>query len=86
MFAFIPLGGSTVNLEEFCKTATGKAYDGIEVKNNLKSGFVVSFCSAKSSTIFSRLLIQDSKRWQFYNMTQFPSAIAVDISLVAFGP
>lgn len=43
MFAFIPLGGSTVNLDEFYKTATGKACDGIDVKNNLKSGLVVSF-------------------------------------------
>ena len=86
MLALIPLGGSTVNLDEFCNTATGNASEGIEVKNNLKSGFVVSFCSANSKTSVSNCPIQDSSKWQFCNMTQFPSAIPVVISFVAFGP
>ena len=62
MFAFMPLGGSVVNFTEFWSTETGKYEAGIEVKNNLKSSWIVSLFSANSNTIFSREGIQDAAK------------------------
>lgn len=63
MFALMPAGGSTVILLPFCKMATGKCGEGVEVSQILKSlwttsGWIVSMRR-------SRRGIQLGARWQF---------------------
>jgi hypothetical protein len=62
MLALRPLGGSVVNFTEFWRTDVGKYGAGIDVKNNLKSSWTVSFVSTKSRTISSSEPIQDLAR------------------------
>ena len=61
--ALRPLGGSLVIFTLFCRMLTGKCSDGYEVSQSLKLGLV--FSMVMFSQISSRLLIQDTARWQF---------------------
>lgn len=67
MLALNPLGGSLVTLTEFCRTATGKHLEGIELMNNLKALLSFGAFSAISNTMRSMESIQEVARWQFFN-------------------
>mmetsp|Transcript_66754 Transcript_66754/g.204231 ORF Transcript_66754/g.204231 Transcript_66754/m.204231 type:complete len:241 (-) Transcript_66754:3025-3747(-) len=79
-----PEGGSFVILTPFCKTCTGKLFAGMDVSHKRKLFDISSGFSCSTSA--SRLLIQDSMRWQFDRRTQPPVPCAFSIILVALGP
>lgn len=61
-FALIPLGGSLVTFSEFCNTKVGKLFEGIELRNSLKSDKVFDGFSINSCIIFSMSSIHDDAR------------------------
>lgn len=77
-----------VILIDVCNTATGNAFDSIDVKNNRKSGLILDVESADPSftIIASSEGIQLVHRWQFYNKTQSPYSFPRSISLSVTGP
>lgn len=65
MLARKPLGGSFVTLTEFCKTETGKDFDGIELRYSLKAGLIFDESSDMFCIIRSMGNIQEVAKWQF---------------------
>mmetsp|Transcript_72143 Transcript_72143/g.143092 ORF Transcript_72143/g.143092 Transcript_72143/m.143092 type:complete len:300 (-) Transcript_72143:2055-2954(-) len=84
MLARSPRGGSLVILTPFWRMETGKDGEGAEVSHSLKSGFVLP--TAKSSHIFSSVVIHETARWQFCSTTHEPEKRASEMSFLAMGP
>mmetsp|Transcript_74194 Transcript_74194/g.176946 ORF Transcript_74194/g.176946 Transcript_74194/m.176946 type:complete len:223 (-) Transcript_74194:4774-5442(-) len=83
-FDFRPFGGSMVIFMPFCSTEMGNSDDGIDVSHKRNCSFTLS--GSSSSTITSKVGIQDGARWQFCRITQRPPSVPSLIALPAFGP
>lgn len=84
ILALRPVGGSSVIFTPFCRIATGKIGEGMEVSHRRKSFDI--FSGLKSSTILSNVGIQDWDKWQFWRSTQRPRCIPSSIIASAIGP
>lgn len=65
---------------------TGKCLDGIDDKNNRKSGCTLKFPNTKSRTIDSRDGIHEIERWQFCRYIQLPTVRAFAMRASAVTP
>mmetsp|Transcript_26666 Transcript_26666/g.61767 ORF Transcript_26666/g.61767 Transcript_26666/m.61767 type:complete len:219 (-) Transcript_26666:192-848(-) len=83
-FALSPLGGSSVILTAFWRTATGNWGLGMAVSHSLKSGW--SAAGSKPSTRASMRGIHDTARWQFCSSSHIPLLDACSSFLSAIGP
>ena len=84
IFALRPLGGSFVILTPFYRMAVGKEALGYDVNQSLKSGCVV--LGFNSSQILSKVVIQETAKWQFWRTTHPPSTHYYVIFFYAKGP